>query len=311
MVSGFNIQTHSLGYLCERASIITPSLSFCQQLSRASSPRDCFQSVFWADAAAAAGGRGERAGVGIGKERGEREERRWGKGRGGKEMGRAGQGFGASSGLGIYLTGRVILNVWRLLRIEVTCARYSYQALMFQILGERVPHYSYSQLTAWWKAPGCTSPPPNSFDRTSPFSPPASGTPSYPCCIQVMLHQLKKAQNCLCKLLSLNFFGKTSELARVFGIEFFHVHSRGAQFRVEAMLLRLTKPMNYVLISPDRARVAKQKAPECLPLVMEPESRYYSSPVLVLDFRSLYLSLMIAYNCCYSYMLRQNHIASH
>jgi DNA polymerase zeta len=39
---------------------------------------------------------------------------------------------------------------------------------------------------------------------------------------------------------------------------------------------------------------------ECLPLVMEPESAFYSDPVLVLDFQSLYPSMIIAYNLCYS-----------
>mgnify|MGYP002386200052 CR=1 FL=1 len=39
---------------------------------------------------------------------------------------------------------------------------------------------------------------------------------------------------------------------------------------------------------------------ECLPLIMEPETRLYNNPVLVLDFQSLYPSIMIAYNYCYS-----------
>lgn len=42
------------------------------------------------------------------------------------------------------------------------------------------------------------------------------------------------------------------------------------------------------------------KAPEYIPLVMEPESRFYSDPVLVLDFQSLYPSIIMAYNYCYS-----------
>jgi DNA polymerase zeta len=33
---------------------------------------------------------------------------------------------------------------------------------------------------------------------------------------------------------------------------------------------------------------------------MEPISAFYSSPLLVLDFQSLYPSIMIAYNYCYS-----------
>ena len=42
------------------------------------------------------------------------------------------------------------------------------------------------------------------------------------------------------------------------------------------------------------------KAPEYLPLVMEPESRFYNDPVIVLDFQSLYPSIIMAYNYCYS-----------
>ena len=37
-----------------------------------------------------------------------------------------------------------------------------------------------------------------------------------------------------------------------------------------------------------------------MPLIMEPESEFYTSPLLVLDFQSLYPSVMIAYNYCYS-----------
>lgn len=41
-------------------------------------------------------------------------------------------------------------------------------------------------------------------------------------------------------------------------------------------------------------------APEVLPLNMEPESGYYRDPVIVLDFQSLYPSIVIAYNYCFS-----------
>lgn len=41
-------------------------------------------------------------------------------------------------------------------------------------------------------------------------------------------------------------------------------------------------------------------APECLPLILEPESRFFTDPVLVMDFQSLYPSIIIAHNYCYS-----------
>lgn len=46
-------------------------------------------------------------------------------------------------------------------------------------------------------------------------------------------------------------------------------------------------------------QVALQPAMECLPLVMEPESGFYADPVVVLDFQSLYPSMIIAYNLCF------------
>ena len=46
--------------------------------------------------------------------------------------------------------------------------------------------------------------------------------------------------------------------------------------------------------------VRRMAAPEVIPLVMEPESRFYPDPVIVLDFQSLYPSIIIAYNYCFS-----------
>ena len=48
---------------------------------------------------------------------------------------------------------------------------------------------------------------------------------------------------------------RTSELARVFGIDFFSVLSRGSQYRVESMYLRLAHTQNYLAISPGNRQV--------------------------------------------------------
>ena len=101
-------------------------------------------------------------------------------------------------------------------------------------------------------------------------------------------------------LAKLDLVGRTSEMARLIGIDFFSVLTRGSQFRVEATMLRVAKPQGYALPSPTPAQVAAQAAMECIPLVMEPRSRFYVSPVLVFDFQSLYPSVVIAYNMCYS-----------
>ena len=53
-----------------------------------------------------------------------------------------------------------------------------------------------------------------------------------------------------------------------------------------------------VFRSPEQ--VARQRATEVQPLVMNPQSEYYTDPVVVLDFQSLYPSMIIAYNLCYT-----------
>ncbi|KAJ3512433.1 hypothetical protein NLJ89_g3521 [Agrocybe chaxingu] len=90
------------------------------------------------------------------------------------------------------------------------------------------------------------------------------------------------------------------EFARVFGVDFFSVLTRGSQFKVESFMFRIAKPESFVLISPSKNDVGRQNAAECMPLIMEPASAFYTSPLLVLDFQSLYPSIMIAYNYCYS-----------
>lgn len=46
------------------------------------------------------------------------------------------------------------------------------------------------------------------------------------------------------------------------------------QFRVESMMLRLAKNKNYVAVSPSIKQRAEMNAPQSLPLIMEPESKY-------------------------------------
>lgn len=51
-------------------------------------------------------------------------------------------------------------------------------------------------------------------------------------------------------------------------------------------MARLAHTQNYVLVHPGREQVARQPAMEALPLVMEPRSRLYTDPLVVLDFQA-------------------------
>ncbi|KAI8904535.1 hypothetical protein DFJ77DRAFT_480554 [Powellomyces hirtus] len=172
-------------------------------------------------------------------------------------------------------TGRNFLNVWRLLRNEMTLTSYTLENTAYHVLHIRIPKYTSRTLTEWYE---------NGMLykwRTVKY---------YTARVQYNIDLLE----------DIELISRTSEFARVFGIDFFSVLTRGSQYKVESIMARIAKPENYILITPSPKQVAQQRACECLPLVMEPQSRFYASPLLVLDFQSLYPSIMIAYNYCYS-----------
>ncbi|KAF5278629.1 hypothetical protein FQA39_LY00671 [Lamprigera yunnana] len=172
--------------------------------------------------------------------------------------------------------GRIVLDVWRLMRHEIALQSYTFENVIYHILHKRVPFYSFKHLSFWWEY---NSP----VHRHKTFN-----------------FYFYRVKGILELFDNLDLIGRTSELARLFGIQFYEVLSRGSQFRVESMMLRLAKPMNYIAVSPSVQQKVKMKAPEFLPLILEPDSQFYIDPVIVLDFQSLYPSMMIAYNFCFS-----------
>lgn len=99
---------------------------------------------------------------------------------------------------------------------------------------------------------------------------------------------------------AIDVFCRTSQMARVFGIQFTEVLSRGSQFRVESMLLRVAKQFSYLPPSISVEQRNRMDSPLTIPLNLEPISGIYRDPVAVLDFQSLYPSVCIAYNYCFS-----------
>jgi len=179
----------------------------------------------------------------------------------------------------IRVTGRHTINIWRAMRSELNLLQYTMENVAFHLLHKRIPHYSFTDLTRWYKSK-------NTRDLSKVID-------YFATRVQVDLDILEVNE----------LVPRTSEQARLIGVDWFAVISRGSQFKVENIMFRIAKPENLMLVSPSRRQVGGQNALECLPLVMEPQSDLYTSPVLVLDFQSLYPSVVIAYNYCYSTFL--------
>ena len=71
-------------------------------------------------------------------------------------------------------------------------------------------------------------------------------------CLQ---YWLRRSRLNLALLEQLDLIGRTAELARAFGIDFFSVLSRGSQYRVESMMVRLAHTQNYLMLSPAKEQV--------------------------------------------------------
>ena len=49
------------------------------------------------------------------------------------------------------ITGRILLNVWRVMRSEIsTLTSFTFENVCYEVLKERLPYFSYSTLTQWW-----------------------------------------------------------------------------------------------------------------------------------------------------------------
>ncbi|XP_053692962.1 DNA polymerase zeta catalytic subunit [Sabethes cyaneus] len=175
---------------------------------------------------------------------------------------------------GLKIPGRILLDIWRLMRHEIALTSYSFENIVYHILHRRVPRHSFRLLTRLWNKP---------YSKWIVYE-----------------YYLERVNGNLELLQQLDLIGRTAELAKLFGIQFYEVLSRGSQFRVESMMLRIAKPRNFVSLSPSIQQRAHMRAPEYLPLILEPGSRFYADPLIVLDFQSLYPSMIIAYNYCFS-----------
>ncbi|KAK5085171.1 DNA-directed DNA polymerase delta [Lithohypha guttulata] len=96
-----------------------------------------------------------------------------------------------------------------------------------------------------------------------------------------------------------------TEMARVTGVPFNFLLSRGQQIKFISQLFR--KALEKNLVVPNLKNDSPDEAYEGA-TVIEPSRGYYDVPIATLDFASLYPSIIQAHNLCYTTLLNKNTI---
>lgn len=94
-----------------------------------------------------------------------------------------------------------------------------------------------------------------------------------------------------------------TEMARVTGVPFNYLLSRGQQVKFISQLFR--KALEQKLVIPNLSSAGSEEQYEGA-TVIEPTRGYYSVPIATLDFASLYPSIIQAHNLCYTTLLKKD-----
>lgn len=191
-----------------------------------------------------------------------------------KSNGKFGDRWGFQHTSNLQINGRHMLNIWRSLKgLQLTS--YSIQNVAYHLLHQTLPNFSNLNLSDWFEG-------------------------NYNQVLFVLKFYQKKISLTLKILDFQEIILQNMEQSRLIGIDFNSSFYRGSQYKVESILARISKSENVLLNSPSKQQVHNMRPIECIPLILEPESNFYKSPMIVLDFQSLYPSIMIAFNYCFS-----------
>ena len=100
-------------------------------------------------------------------------------------------------------------------------------------------------------------------------------------------------------------FVNYTEMSRVTGVPFNYLLSRGQQIKVISQLYRSAGEEGYIIPAMKSEGTDEQYEGAT---VIEPSRGFYDVPIATLDFASLYPSIMMAHNLCYTTLLDKTSI---
>lgn len=185
--------------------------------------------------------------------------------------------YGTRENKAINLDGRIMFDILQVMQRDYKLRSYTLNAVCAEFLGEQKEDVHHSIITELQNG--------NAESRR-----------------RLAIYCLKDAylpQRLMDKLMS---FVNYSEMARVTGVPFNYLLARGQQIKVVSQLYRKALQEDFVVpaMKVEGADEMYEGA-----TVLEPKRGYYDKPIATLDFSSLYPSIMMAHNLCYTTLVDQ------
>lgn len=195
--------------------------------------------------------------------------------------------FGTHESRSFSLQGRVVFDVLQLITREYKLRSYSLNSVSAEFLGQQKEDVHYSIISDLQRGDEQTR-------------------------RRLAVYCLKDAFLPIRLLDKLLFLTNYIEMARVTGIPLGWLVSRGHMIKVVSLLHRKSHVKDLVI--PDIERRGLGADADGGPqfegaTVIEPKRGYYSEPIATLDFASLYPSIIMAHNLCYSTLVRPEHVS--
>ncbi|OBZ73506.1 DNA polymerase delta catalytic subunit [Grifola frondosa] len=188
--------------------------------------------------------------------------------------------FGQRDSKETALEGRLQMDILQYMQREYKLRSYTLNAVCAQFLGEQKEDVHHSVITEL-----------------------QNGTPESR--RRLAVYCLKDAylpQRLLDKLMC---FINYTEMARVTGVPFNYLLARGQSIKVLSQLFRKANDDGYIVPALKGEGSDEQYEGAT---VIEPKKGYYDVPIATLDFSSLYPSIMMAHNLCYTTLLDKSTI---
>jgi DNA polymerase delta subunit 1 len=187
--------------------------------------------------------------------------------------------YGTRESRSASISGRIQFDMLQVIMRQAKLRSYTLNNVAAHYLGQQKEDVHHSIITTLWDG--------SDDDRHR--------LASY--CLKDALLPLRLLEKLMCLI---NYV----EMARVTGVPFDYLLSRGQTIRVLSKLYRCAREEGLLVPSYSRTGGADGSIQYEGATVVQPAKGYYSMPISTLDFSSLYPSIMMAHNLCYTTLVK-------